>query len=307
MATVIGGPERRGETVEDTLESYHCLMGPPNRRDEDETAGAAPAQGASTSDEKASTAPGGRLGGLRVLLTRPRAGAEAWTAPLTAAGAVVVSYPTIAIRPFADLAPLDERLDELGAFTGLVFTSSTAVEVVAARLVTRGLTPPSGPWVAAVGSSTATTLARHGFGPLLVPQDQRQEGLIALLPSDLQGARVFFPQAAGGRELLAEVLRARGAIVDVLPVYETSPIRPLPPLPAFDVAAFASPSSLASFLAWHGPAALRSRRFVVLGPTTAATAVRHGLRPAAEAPRPSAEGLLVALATLAPQVIADAT
>lgn len=276
-------------------------MGPPNRRDEDHGPVAAPAEGGTPRAETPRPSPVARLGGLKVLLTRPRAGAEAWTAPLTAAGAVAISYPTIEIRPVPDFGPLDERLADLGSFTGLVFTSTTAVEIVATRLRARGVTPPAGPWVAAVGASTAAMLVREGFREPLVPDDQRQEGLLDMLPVSLGGTRVFFPQAAGGRELLAKVLRERGASVDVLPIYETSALRPLPSLPSFEVAAFASPSSLTSFLGWHGPAPLLSRPFVVLGPTTAATAVQHGLRPSAAALRPSVEGLVSALATVATQ------
>jgi uroporphyrinogen-III synthase len=149
--------------------------------------------------------------------------------------------------------------------------------------------------VVAVGASTAAALQSRGWPPTLVPSDKRQEGILEALPQDLRGKRFLFPQAAGARELLPEQLRARGAEVEVVPIYETVACRPLPPLPRFDVALFASPSALHSFADWHGVEALRSVPFVVLGPTTAASARALGLSPAAEAAEPSVAGVIAAL------------
>jgi uroporphyrinogen-III synthase len=101
--------------------------------------------------------------------------------------------------------------------------------------------------------------------------------------------------AAGGRTFLADDLRARGHDVDVVTVYRTLPRADLPPPPAFDVAIFASPSSLRAFLAGPGNEALAGKCVAVIGPTTAKEATAHGL-PSVVAQSPNVEALIRAVA-----------
>jgi uroporphyrinogen III methyltransferase / synthase len=55
--------------------------------------------------------------GLRVLLTRPSADqSDRWATVLSAAGAVVVPYPTIQILPPPSWEPLDQALRRLDDF-----------------------------------------------------------------------------------------------------------------------------------------------------------------------------------------------
>jgi uroporphyrinogen-III synthase len=141
---------------------------------------------------------------------------------------------------------------------------------------------PSGlqkPQLAAVGAETARALGQHGFTVARVPDDQRQEGLIAAFGDLPEGTRFLFPQAVSGRDALAAALRARGCEVDVVPASQTVPLSDMPPLPEFDVATFASPSALEAFVGCHGVGPLSSHGTVVIGPTTAAAAHTHGLKP----------------------------
>src|SRR5207245_7409365 len=46
-------------------------------------------------------------------------------------------------------------------------------------------------------------------------------GLLAEFAENLVGIRILFPRAEGGRELLPEELRRRGATVDIVTVYRT--------------------------------------------------------------------------------------
>jgi len=219
--------------------------------------------------------------GLRVLVTRPaRDGADKWATALSAAGAVVVSYPTTEILPPPSWEPLDRALAEIAGYDWVIFTSQPAVHFVASRMK-GGRFPPgqTRPRVAAVGAETERALARAGAHVDLVPDEQRQEGLMHELRGFGPGTRLLFPQALAGRAALAESLRSQGCEIDVVAAYQTVPCSRLPPPPAFDVATFASPSALRAFVESCGTGALAGKIVAVIGATTAAEAASHGLVP----------------------------
>lgn len=229
---------------------------------------------------------------LRVLITRPAEQAEAWAGPLREAGALPVVFPTIEVQPPPSWQPLDEALAVLATYDWVVFTSAAAVRHSLGRRA-------GGPWpeglkVAAVGEETARALASAGVPVHVVPKDPRGVSLAAALSALSAGARVLFPQALGGRVELREALLSQGCVVHVVPASQTLPVSPLPPVPAFDVATFASPSALRAFAAGAGIEGLRERPVVVLGATTAATATAMGLRPLV-CTTPNVAGILSAL------------
>ena len=237
------------------------------------------------------------LAGLRVLLTRPEGeGASEWAAAFAAVGAVPVPYPTVAIVPPASWEPVDDALARLGDYDWVIFTSQTSVAFVVGRLP--GERFPSGmrTRIAAVGPATARAVEASGGAVALLPADSRQEGLAEAFPLLTARTRVLFPIAAAGRTMLAESLRARRCVVDVVTVYRTAACDDLPPPPPFDVATFASPSALRAYLARAGRASLRGKVVAVIGPTTANAAAVSGIRPVV-ADAPGVDGLILAIAS----------
>jgi uroporphyrinogen III methyltransferase/synthase len=238
------------------------------------------------------------FGGWRVLVTRPREQIAALAEAVRALGGEPVPYPTIELAPPPDWGALDAALAG-PAHDWIVFTSPSAVRFTVARAeATRARALLARPRLAAVGLETARAATDAGLVVEVVPaaDEQRQEGLAAALGDLAPGTRVLFPQAIGGREHLREVLAERGCSVDVVPVSETRPIRDLPPLPAFDAAAFASPSALKAFVARWGAPALAGAVVAVIGPTTAAAARALGVRVDAMPEAPSMTALAAALA-----------
>jgi len=236
--------------------------------------------------------------GLRVLVTRPaHTEADQWAAALSAVGAVAIPYPTTEVLPPPSWEPLDRALGQFGRYDWIVFTSKPAVRFTVSRMdggrFPTGLTRPR---VAAVGAATALALEEVGAHVDLVPSDQRQDGLIDAFRNLDIGTRLLFPRALAGRDRLVEVLRDRGCQVDVVAAYQTAPLSPLPPPPAFDVATFASPSALRAFVEKHGAGALAKKTLAVVGPTTAAEAARHGLQPVVAA-EPNIDALISAIAS----------
>ena len=83
---------------------------------------------------------------------------------------------------------------------------------------------PAGPVVAAVGPATAAALEKHGLACHLVPDEYVAEGLLDAFEEQaapVAGARVLIPCARDARDVLPETLRERGAVVDVLHIYDT--------------------------------------------------------------------------------------
>jgi uroporphyrinogen-III synthase len=192
---------------------------------------------------------------------------------------------------------LDEALAKLSTYDWLVFTSAAAARLALARLPVPWGSPVHSPVprVAAVGVETASAIAGLGVPVSVTAADARQEGLLAALGRLRPGTRVLFPQAIGGRTDLQRSLSTQGCVVDVVPASETRPVADPGPLPAFDLATFASPSAVAAFCAAHGPRALVDRAVVVLGPTTAAAARTAGLAFTIAA-RPSIDAVIEAAA-----------
>lgn len=158
------------------------------------------------------------LAGRKIVVTRPQAQAVGLSEQIRAAGGIAIWFPTIEIEPLADNAALDSTLARLAEFDLAIFISSNAVSCTFARL--------SGPWPAAVtaavtGPGTAAALAFHGITEVIAPPAQfDSEGLIAeLARRNLCPSRVLILRGEGGREWLADTLRAQGVQVDSVASY----------------------------------------------------------------------------------------
>jgi uroporphyrinogen-III synthase len=261
------------------------------------------------------------LAGCRVVVTRAAGHGDALAAALERLGASVIHVPAIAIAPPADFAPLDRALRRLRQYHGHVFTSANAVRACAARARALGVefAPASGAWVCAVGDATAAALAGVHWRAGVAPASATAEGVVAALERfHLDAARIFFPRAAAGRELIPQALAARGAQVECVEAYRTlmpaesagraRALFPATGPPAADAVVFASPSAarhLAAMLGEAYRARLRGVALAVIGPTTRAELEALGLPAAAEAAHAGDAALAAALAGHFARVRAD--
>jgi len=251
----------------------------------------------------------GPLAGLRVLVTRPRHQASKLAEMLREVGAEPVIASVIRVEPVP--IPADRVRVLMGErWDWVVFTSANGVTTFRDLLLGAGRD-----WralgrakLAAIGPGTSEALRRAGLCGDFQPTRAIAESLAEELPAVSAGTRVLLPRAQEARDVLPDSLRARGAAVEVLPVYRTVPDEQGLDLvctalrdQVVDVATFTSSSAVRSLVAAVGAEALSSCVIASIGPVTSATAREHGLRVDIEAEEHTLHGLLSALENYAPR------
>lgn len=192
------------------------------------------------------------LAGLRVLVTRPAHQAGGLLLKLEDAGATVQALPLLAITAPQDVDAARAALQAGGGADFWIFTSANAVDGAVALHAADW--PPQ---LFALGQGSVRALARHGHAAI-APEGGSSEDLL-LWPelAELSGKRVLIVTGEGGRTLLAETLRARGAQVGIARCYRREAIAHAPAkvkalLAASDVVVLTSGEALTALLAWSG-------------------------------------------------------
>jgi uroporphyrinogen III methyltransferase/synthase len=242
------------------------------------------------------------LFGRRVLVTRPAEQADSLAGALRAAGAEPVCVPLIATRVVEgpDLGAA------LAAADAVVLTSANAARHLAERVHVGAHEHAR---VLCVGAATAEAARRAGFASPEVPTSRADAAsLAAAIEASLApaGRRFLVPHGSLARETLVERLRAAGAHVDAVVVYETVPavidadaLRAALVAGHLDACTFASPSAARAFATCLDPpahAAARRTAIAAIGATTAEALRAFDLEPQVVPAQPGAHALVEALA-----------
>ncbi len=228
------------------------------------------------------------LFGKTVVVTRKGDQAETMIDRLQELGAEPFFFPVIETIAPNDLSPLDNALNNLSQYQGLIFTSVNGVRFFAERLkaVDQDIRELKGLRVFTIGPRTAEAVRDMGIRVDVVPENFVAESLIESM-ENIKGQRFLLPRATVAREILPEQLREMGAFVDVVPAYQT--ILPDTPVEALakrleagsiDVITFTSSSTVNNFLALTGEKllpAIKKVRVACIGPVTEKTAREAGL------------------------------
>jgi uroporphyrinogen-III synthase len=160
------------------------------------------------------------LAGKAVLIARPRRQAQALAERIRAAGGEALVFPVLEIEPVAPDAQARAVLSTLGAAHLAVFISANAVEH-GLRLVRAAGGWPATLTAVAVGAATASALRAQGVDRVLVPEHGADSEALLALPEmqSVGGQRIVIFRGVGGRELLADTLRSRGAQVAYVQCY----------------------------------------------------------------------------------------
>lgn len=159
------------------------------------------------------------LNHLRVLVTRPQIPGEILCEKIRAANGKAIHLPTVVIQP---LRSHIDQLKTLEQFAWLIFLSPNAVLHSATDIHALWPIFPNQTKIAAVGVSTAAALQKANLTVAVVPkEDWRTEGLLDLPEfQQISQQNIALISGVGGRELLADTLKERGAHVSRISVYE---------------------------------------------------------------------------------------
>lgn len=165
------------------------------------------------------------LQGRRIVVTRPAAQCAPLAEAIAAAGGEALCFPLLEIGALPETSVLQAVAARLADYQLAIFISPNAVNYAWPALSDcvpwPALTRP-----AAVGPGTVTALRAKGVDHCLAPQTRFDSEALLALPELAEAAvrdrRVIIFRGDGGRELLAETLRARGAQVDCIPCYRRS-------------------------------------------------------------------------------------
>jgi uroporphyrinogen-III synthase len=214
------------------------------------------------------------LKGHGILVTRPGERAGNLARLIERAGGRAHLVPAIEIE---DL-PAPPALGELESFDLAVFVSPTA----AAKVMARVKAWPQRLRAAAVGGGTRRELERHGVANVISPQSGADsEALLAVAEMrQVAGKRIVIFRGDGGRELLGDTLRSRGARVEYAACYRRA--RPRAPRlwkeDEVDAITVSSSQGLANLFEVLDPAFLRARPLFVPHPRVAESARARAVR-----------------------------
>lgn len=164
--------------------------------------------------------------GKRILVTRPQSQGESLSAQLRTSGFQVNHVPVMEVEAF--IAPeqqsaIEKIFSRITTYHGIIFVSVNAAEQALPWLVKHPHARTTK--IFSVGKSTAVfynTNHVHDSRVIYPRDDMSSEGLLALnelQPDEVQGRRYLILRGSGGRELIAQTLRERGAHVDTCELY----------------------------------------------------------------------------------------
>ncbi len=159
---------------------------------------------------------------MSILVTRPSPAGDQLVSRLRTLGQVAWSFPLIEFSPGRELPLLTSHLAALQAGDMLFALSQHAVEFAHARLQQEGQRWPDAPGYFAIGRTTALALHTESGKDIRYPLDREISEVLLQLPElqNVVGKRALILRGNGGRELLGDTLRERGAEVTFCECYQ---------------------------------------------------------------------------------------
>lgn len=257
------------------------------------------------------------LAGRRILLTRPEGQNSGLAEQIRRRGGEALCLPVIKLTRPSEAAGSEEWqavLAQLEAYDWIFLTSANAVHFFFEWLADQGKGKDvlASAKLAVVGPKTAEALLAHGLAADLAPERYQAEDLLAAAtPFIAPGQRILLPRSGKARAVLPDGLRALGAQVTEVNLYEPQPAeenagelaRMLAAAP-LDAVSFTSSSTVTSLLHLANLAGqnilplLLATPAVAIGPVTAQTAREAGFAAVFTAGAATVESLAKTLVSL---------
>lgn len=162
------------------------------------------------------------LKGVGIAITRPTDQAKKLSRLISDEGGLPIGFPLIEIAPLQDYSQFDTTIGMLDAYDWAIFISSNAVQYGMPRVLKQFAQLPPTLKFAAIGPVTADELKQMGVAQVLIPNGRFDSEALLSQPemSAVQNKKVVIFRGVGGRELLADTLKARGAEVNFAECYQ---------------------------------------------------------------------------------------
>jgi uroporphyrinogen-III synthase len=153
------------------------------------------------------------LNGFGIAVTRPVDQAQRLCLAIEQQGGTAILFPLIAIAPLEDYREFEQTITNLESATWAIFISTNAVDNAMPRLINKFGNVPENLKFAAIGHQTANQLGLYGVHDVLVPHTRFDSETLLALPEmhEVTGQTIMIFRGVGGREVLGDTLKARGA------------------------------------------------------------------------------------------------
>jgi uroporphyrinogen-III synthase len=162
------------------------------------------------------------LNNKRILITRPKQQAAHLCELVSNAGGENILFPTIEIQPVLNSEKLSTHFNHISEYSVVIFVSRNAVKIAFEHFISQSDLPEQ-IQLLAIGTGTAAALSDMNMTDVLHAGIQADSESLLELPElqseFVQNKRILIVRGVGGRELLADGLKARGALVDYAEVY----------------------------------------------------------------------------------------
>ena len=227
-------------------------------------------------------------------------------------GAEVFDLPSLVIGPPDDWRPLDDALKKIATFDWIIFSSANGVRNVEDRmkLIDLSLSEVSkNIQIAAVGRKTASLLSDMDAKISFIPPSFVADSLVENFPENQKDLKLFIPRVqTGGRSILSESFKLKGAVVVEVAAYESTCPKDIPQKTInalnskkIDIIAFTSGKTVINtvslFKKYFGKnwsQLIKKIKLVSIGPQTTLSCKNHIRKPDKEAYPHDLEGLLQA-------------
>lgn len=173
------------------------------------------------------------LMGCGVLITRAQGQSDELATLLRQLGAEVYVQPVLEIKPPDDVQLVHQATRDLAnhQYDVVSFSSVNGIDGLMQSIAHLGFDSRifADVKLATVGQATANHLIKYGLRADIVPTNYSADGLLQSLPSPLLAQRWLVTATNLSRDLLPNGLRQRGANVQTLITYRTTPVTKLKP------------------------------------------------------------------------------